>query len=122
MIIVCFIGLQPTTKLGTLVNGPPLYTCQHWSINAFRKVTPFFICTSAEAAVWCLSGTRLCDKMNTGDIFRHQSGLTKDTLERADAEFMEFAVWSVLGRDEFDEGSIVVVCVVNDWQWGLPDW
>jgi hypothetical protein len=24
--------------------------------------------------------------------------------------------------DEFDQRGIVVVCIVNDWQWGLPGW
>lgn len=48
--------------------------------------------------------------------------MAEDTLEGVAAEFVKFAIWAVVRGDEFDEGCIVVVCVVNDWQWGLPDW
>jgi hypothetical protein len=48
--------------------------------------------------------------------------LAKDTLEGSEAEVVEFAGGAVERGDEFGQGSIVAVCVFNDWQSGLPGW
>ena len=88
-----------------------------------------FITGTAPTLLNMDSWQELANPRDLTKFFQHETipggikaWLPQNTLKCAETEVVQFAVWAAVGGHKFGEGRIVIVCVVNDWQSGLPGW